>query len=491
MDSGKINAEGITFDDVLLLPGKSNFVPAQADTSTRLTNNIGINIPIVSAAMDTVTESALAIALAQEGGIGIIHKNLSIEAQTREVAKVKRSENGVIQDPVVLSPDVSVLIARELMSEQNVSGIPIVESGKLVGILTRRDLKFLRDDSVNVGKVMTRANLVTGPADTTLEQAKDILQEHKVEKLLLVDDKGGLAGLITMRDIDRFQHNPLAARDSRGRLLVGAAVGANDYERAEAMIEAEADVIVVDTAHGHSHNVIETVKSIKKQHNIDVVAGNIATAEAAKDLIEAGANAVKVGIGPGAICTTRVISGVGVPQITAIMDCASVAKKHNIPVIADGGIRHSGEISKAIAAGASSVMLGSLFAGLDESPGQLVIYKGRQFKEYRGMGSLGAMVQGSADRYGQESETRRDKLVPEGVEGRVPYRGSLGDFVYQLVGGLRAGMGYCGTRTIDELREKGRFVRVSAAGVAESHPHDIMITQESPNYSVSEPFEIQ
>ena len=491
MNSGKIVAEGITFDDVLLLPAKSNFVPAEADTSTQLTNNIGINIPIVSAAMDTVTESALAIALAQEGGIGIIHKNLTIEAQKREVAKVKRSENGIIQDPVVLSPDVSVLIARDLMAEQNVSGIPIIEAGKLVGILTRRDLKFLKDDSVNVGKVMTKTNLVTGPAETTLEEAKEILQEHKVEKLLLVNERGQLAGLITMRDIDRFQQYPLAARDSRGRLRVGAAVGAHDYERAEALINAEADIIVVDTAHGHSHNVIETVKKIKSRHDIDIIAGNIATGQATKDLIEAGANAVKVGIGPGAICTTRVISGVGVPQVSAIMNCASVAKKHNIPVIADGGIRHSGEITKAIAAGASAVMIGSLFAGLDESPGQLVIYKGRQFKEYRGMGSLGAMVKGSADRYGQESSAGRDKLVPEGVEGRVPYRGSLGDFVYQLVGGLRAGMGYCGTQTIDELRGKARFVRISAASMAESHPHDIMITKESPNYSASEPFEIQ
>ncbi len=491
MDSGKIVAEGITFDDVLLLPAKSDFVPSEADTSTQLTNNIGINIPIVSAAMDTVTESALAIALAQEGGIGIIHKNLTIEAQKREVAKVKRSENGIIQDPLVLSPDVSVLIARDLMAEQNVSGIPIVEAGKLVGILTRRDLKFLKDDSVNVGKVMTKTNLVTGPAKTTLEEAKEILQEHKVEKLLLVNSKGELAGLITMRDIDRFQQYPLAARDGRGRLRVGAAVGAHDYERAEALINAEADIIVVDTAHGHSHNVIETVKKIKSQHDIDIIAGNIATGQATKDLIEAGANAVKVGIGPGAICTTRVISGVGVPQISAIMNCASVAKKHNIPIIADGGIRHSGEITKAIAAGASAVMIGSLFAGLDESPGQLVIYKGRQFKEYRGMGSLGAMVKGSADRYGQASSAERDKLVPEGVEGRVPYRGSLSDFVYQFVGGLRAGMGYCGTRTIDGLREKAKFVRISAASMAESHPHDIMITKESPNYSASEPFEIQ
>jgi IMP dehydrogenase len=491
MDNGKIITEGITFDDVLLIPGKSDFVPIEANTSTQLTNNIRINIPIVSAAMDTVTESALAIALAQEGGIGIIHKNLTIEAQRREVAKVKRSENGIIQDPVVLSPNVSVIIARELMAEQNVSGIPIVERGKLVGILTRRDLKFLKDDSVNVGAVMTKTNLVTGPADTTLEEAKEILQEHKVEKLLLVTKQGELAGLITMRDIDRFQQYPLAARDKRGRLRVGAAVGAHDYDRAEALIDAEVDILVVDTAHGHSHNVIETVKKIKKRHDIDVIAGNIATGEAAVDLIKAGANAVKVGIGPGAICTTRVISGVGVPQISAIMNCAPAAKKHNIPVIADGGIRHSGDITKALAAGASAVMLGSLFAGLDESPGQLVIYKGRQFKEYRGMGSIGAMVKGSADRYGQESSARSDKLVPEGVEGRVPYRGTLSDFVYQLVGGLRAGMGYCGTKTIDQLYDRRRFVRVSAASVAESHPHDIMITTESPNYSVPEPFEIQ
>lgn len=489
MISDKIIAQGITFDDVLLIPAKSNFVPNEARTSTQLTNNIPINIPIVSAAMDTVTESALAIALAQEGGIGVIHKNLSIEAQRTEVAKVKRSENGVIQDPVVLSSDVSVIIARELMNKQNVSGIPIVDGGKLVGILTRRDLKFLEDDSVKIESVMTKMNLVTGPADTTLEEAQEILKKHKVEKLLLVDEKGQLAGLITMRDIDRFQQYPLAVRDSRGRLRVGAAVGVNDYERIEALIDAEVDVIVVDTAHGHSQNVIRTVKKIKKTYAIDVIAGNIATAQAAKDLITAGVNAVKVGIGPGAICTTRVISGVGVPQISAIMDCVKEAKKHKIPVIADGGIRHSGDITKAIAAGASSVMLGSLFAGLNESPGQLVIYKGRQFKEYRGMGSLGAMVDGSADRYGQENSTRKDKLVPEGVEGRVPYRGTLDNFVYQLVGGLRAGMGYCGTRTIEELRKNAKFIRVSTAGVNESHPHDIMITKESPNYSGFFPFE--
>lgn len=489
MDKSKIVDEGITFDDVLLIPAKSDFVPSQAQTCTQLTDNIKINIPILSAAMDTVTEAALAIALAQEGGIGIIHKNLSVERQKREVAKVKRSENGVILDPVVLSPDEPVRRARDLMNEQNVSGIPIVDGKKLVGILTRRDLKFLKDYDVKINSVMTKDNLVTGPADTTLEQAKEILQKHKIEKLLLVNPKGELAGLITMRDIDRVQQYPLAAKDQRGRLRVGAAVGIHDYERIGALIAAEVDVIVVDTAHGHSQNVIDTIKAVKSKYDIDVIAGNIATAEATEDLIAAGANAVKVGIGPGAICTTRVISGVGVPQISAIINSTRVAEKHNIPVIADGGIRHSGDITKAIAAGASSVMTGSLFAGLKESPGQLVIYKGRQFKEYRGMGSLGAMVKGSAERYGQISSTEKDKLVPEGVEGRVPYRGTLDDFVYQLVGGLRAGMGYCGARNIEELRKNSRFVRTSSATVGESHPHDIQITKEAPNYSATEPFE--
>ncbi len=489
MDKSKIVDEGITFDDVLLIPAKSDFVPSQAQTSTQLTNNIKINIPILSAAMDTVTEAALAIALAQEGGIGMIHKNLSVEQQKREVAKVKRSENGVILDPVVLSPDEPVRRARDLMNEQNVSGIPIVDGKKLIGILTRRDLKFLKDYDVKINSVMTKDNLVTGPADTTLEQAKEILQKHKIEKLLLVNPKGELAGLITMRDIDRVQQYPLAARDRRGRLRVGAAVGVRDYERIGALIAAEVDVIVVDTAHGHSQNVIDTVKAIKSKYDIDVIAGNIATTEAAEDLIAAGANAVKVGIGPGAICTTRVISGVGMPQISAIINSARAAEKHNIPVIADGGIRHSGDITKAIAAGASSAMIGSLFAGLKESPGQLVIYRGRQFKEYRGMGSLGAMVKGSAERYGQRSSTEKDKLVPEGVEGRVPYRGTLDDFVYQLVGGLRAGMGYCGARNIEELRKNSRFVRTSSATVGESHPHDIQITKEAPNYSATEPVE--
>jgi len=489
MSKDKIAVEGITFDDVLLLPAKSDFVPSQAETNTQLTDNIRINIPIVSAAMDTVTESALAIALAQEGGIGVIHKNLTVEAQQREVAKVKRSEHGVISDPVTLSPDEPVKRAWDLMREQNVSGIPIVEGKRLVGILTRRDLKFLKDYQVNISEVMTKENLVTGPAGTTLEQAKAILQKSKVEKLLLVDNAGQLAGLITMRDIDRVKQYPFSARDERGRLRCGAAVGVHDMERVAALIEADVDVLVVDTAHGHSQNVIDTVKEIKNGYDIDVIAGNIATEEAAKDLVDAGANAVKVGIGPGAICTTRVISGVGVPQVTAITHCVKACAKKKIPVIADGGIRQSGDISKAIAAGASSVMIGSLFAGLKESPGQLVIYKGRQFKEYRGMGSLGAMVKGSAERYGQERTTSRDKLVPEGVEGRVPYRGTLSDFVYQLVGGLRAGMGYVGARNIEELQSKGRFVRVSAASVYESHPHDIQITKEAPNYSAKLPFE--
>ena len=489
MDKTKIVAEGITFDDVLLIPAKSDFVPSEADTRTRLTDNITTNIPIVSAAMDTVTDARLAIALAQEGGIGIIHKNLSVEAQQREVAKVKRSEHGVILDPVTLSPNEPVRRAQHLMSEQNVSGIPIVEGKKLVGILTRRDLKFLKDYDVEISSVMSKDNLVTGPAGTTLEQAKEILRERKVEKLLLVTGKGELAGLITMRDIDRVQQYPISARDQRGRLRVGAAVSVHDYERVDALIAADVDIIVVDTAHGHSQNVIDTVKKIKSEHDIDVIAGNIVTAEAAEDLIAAGANAVKIGIGPGAICTTRIISGVGVPQVSAIIDCANVAHKHNIPVIADGGIKQSGDITKAIAAGASSVMIGSLFAGLKESPGQLVIYKGRQFKEYRGMGSLGAMVKGSAERYGQSSSTEASKLVPEGVEGRVPYRGMLSDFVYQLVGGLRAGMGYCGARDIEELRKNSLFVRISAASVHESHPHDIQITKEAPNYSASLPFE--
>src|SRR5450432_2676928 len=502
MDHPKIAFDAITFDDVLLIPAFSDFIPNEADTHTKLTRGIELNIPLVSAPMDTVTEAALAIALAQEGGIGIIHKNLSVVNQAREVEKVKRSENGVIVDPITLAPSATIGQARKIMREYNVSGIPIVEpegpsvdergirvkhmNGKpprLVGIMTRRDLKFQEDDNRRVGDVMTKENLVTAPEHTTLDEAERILYRSKVEKLLLVDKDGRLAGLITMRDIDKLHQFPNSCKDKRGRLRVGGATGVKDFKRVEALINADVDVVVVDTAHGHSKNVLETVREIKKNWNIQVIAGNIATAEGAKDLIEAGVDGVKVGIGPGAICTTRIVSGVGVPQISAIMNAVSVAASAGVPVIADGGIRHSGDIAKAIAAGASCVMMGSLFAGLDESPGELVIHQGRRYKTYRGMGSMGAMVHGSKDRYGQAGVKESSKLVPEGVEGRVPYRGPLGDFVYQMVGGLRAGMGYCGTKNIDELRTKARFCRISAASMAESHPHDITITKESPNYA--------
>ncbi len=486
ISADKIIGEGITFDDVSLVPARSNVVPRMTDVSTRLTRQIRINIPLVSAPMDTVTEASLAIALAQEGGIGIIHKNLSIEAQTREVYKVKRSESGVILDPITLRPNDSVARAKEIMRLHNVSGVPITEGdgGRLVGILTRRDLKFLESTERRIDEVMSKDHLVTAPPHTTLAEAERILNHAKVEKLLLVDREGRLAGLITMRDIDRSRQFPQSCKDDRGRLRVGAAVGVHDYDRVESLIRNDVDVIVVDTAHGHSENVIETVRKIRKQHNIALIAGNVATAEGAADLIDAGVDAVKVGIGPGAICTTRIVSGVGVPQITAILNAVSAAEPAGIPVIADGGIRYSGDITKAIAAGASCVMMGSLFAGLDESPGELVLWKGRRFKTYRGMGSLGAMISGSADRYGQGGETQREKLVPEGVEGRVPYRGALAEFVYQLVGGLRAGMGYCGAGTIEELRTRAKFVRVSGASVIESHPHDIAITKESPNYAI-------
>ncbi|QOV90864.1 IMP dehydrogenase [Humisphaera borealis] len=503
MDHPKILQDGITFDDVLLIPARSDFVPADANTHTRLTRNIELHIPLISAPMDTVTESALAIALAQEGGIGIIHKNLSVENQAREVEKVKRSENGVIVDPIVLPPSATIGTARQVMRDFNVSGIPIVEGGsdggarlsaqsaagngkvpKLVGILTRRDLKFQEDDNRKIGEVMTKENLVTAPEETSLEDAERILYKSKVEKLLLVDKDHRLAGLVTMRDLDKLHQFPNACKDKRGRLRVGAATGVKDFRRVEALIKAEVDVVVVDTAHGHSNNVIETVREIKRRWDIQVIAGNIATAQGAKDLIDAGVDAVKVGIGPGAICTTRIISGVGVPQVSAIFAAVSVAEAAGVPVIADGGIRHSGDITKAIAAGASTCMMGSLFAGLDESPGETIIHGGRRYKAYRGMGSMGAMVVGSADRYGQGNVKDRGKLVPEGVEGRVPYRGHLSDFVYQLVGGLRAGMGYCGTKSIEELRKNAKFVRVSAASMAESHPHDIQITKESPNYTL-------
>lgn len=482
----KISQDGITFDDVLLIPRFSSIIPEAADISTRLTRTISIGIPLVSAPMDTVTESTLARALAQEGGIGIIHKNMTPQRQASEVARVKRSENGIIVDPVILSPTESVARALALMSEHGVSGFPVTDDGtrggRLVGILTRRDMKFIAKVSgaTTVGDAMTSKVLVTGRANTPLEEAEAIMVRARVEKLPLVDQNGRLTGLVTLRDIDNTRRHPRACRDSRGRLRVGASVGVGQYERIEALIAAEVDVIVVDTAHGHSENVLETVREMKKRYSIEVIAGNVGTADGARALIDAGADAVKVGIGPGSICTTRVVTGVGMPQITAILNAVSIAEKAGVPVIADGGVRLSGDIAKAIAAGAHSVMLGGLFAGLDESPGELVLHSNRRFKVYRGMGSEGAMNAGSADRYSQAGSR---KFVPEGVEGRVPYRGHLGDFVYQMVGGLRSAMGYCGCATIEELRRDAQFVRVSAATVVENHPHDIQITKESPNYS--------
>jgi IMP dehydrogenase len=486
----RIAYQGITFDDVLLEPGYSDFLPRDADTRTRLTAKIALNVPILSAPMDTVTEAELAIALAQEGGLGLIHKNLSIEQQTREVDKVKRSENGIIVDPITLPPDATVGQARNIMNGHNISGVPITVGGYLRGILTRRDLRFLESNDLRIEEVMTKENLVTAPANTSLEAADRILTKNKVEKLLLVDDEYRLKGLITIKDIDKLHRYPNACKDARGRLRVGAAVGVHDYERIASLLEADVDVLSVDSAHGHSKNVIETVRRLKRDFDIQVVAGNVATGEATRALIEAGADAVKVGIGPGSICTTRVVSGVGVPQITAIYQAAKAAGG-KVPIIADGGIRYSGDMTKAIAAGAHCVMIGGLFAGLAESPGETIIYRGRSFKTYRGMGSIGAMAKGSHERYRQDpgarsaesKSTPSQKLVPEGVEGRVPYKGPLSEFVFQLIGGLRAGMGYCGTRTIDELRTKPRFIQVSAAAVQESHPHDIVITHEAPNYS--------
>jgi IMP dehydrogenase len=482
----KFTVEGITFDDVLLLPGYSEVVPSEVDVRTRLTSRIWLNVPLLSSPMDTVTESAMAIALAQQGGLGAIHKNMSIERQTKEVDLVKRSANGIITDPVTLPPTATVAQAQEVMAKHNVSGVPITRrDGHLEGILTRRDLRFLERTELPVSKVMTSANLVTATGRVTLEEAEKILTAKKVEKLLLVDENYNLTGLITIKDIDMLKRYPNACRDEYGRLRVGAAIGVFDFERAESLISKDVDVLIVDSAHGHSRNVLETVRETKKQWDIDVVAGNVATRQGARDLIDAGSDAVKVGIGPGSICTTRVISGVGVPQVTAIYEAAQAARESNTPIIADGGIRYSGDLTKAIAAGANAAMIGGLFAGLAESPGQQILYQGRTFKVYRGMGSLGAMVKGSSERYrqGQVEDSAPGKLVPEGVEGRVPFKGPLGPFVYQLVGGLRAGMGYCGAKTIEELRTDARFIRVSPASVRESHPHDIAITQESPNYS--------
>lgn len=481
----KFGPIAITFDDVLLQPSYSEVVPSEVDVRSRLTRRIPLNIPLLSSPMDTVTESELAIALAKEGGLGVIHKNMSIAAQTKEVNRVKRSANGIIVDPVTLPPKASVADARAMMDQHNVSGIPITnEGGKLVGILTRRDLRFLESTEIPVSEVMTKEGLVTSTKKVTLEQAEKILTAKKVEKLLLVDENHLLTGLITIKDIDMMKRFPDACKDSQGRLRVGAAIGVHDYERAASLIAKDVDILIVDSAHGHSANVLETVKKLKRRWDIDIVAGNVATKEGCRDLMAAGADAVKVGIGPGSICTTRVVSGVGVPQITAIHEVAKEAGDSGVCVIADGGIRYSGDMSKAIAAGAHAVMLGGMFAGLAESPGKRILFQGRTFKAYRGMGSLGAMVKGSSERYRHTKETGADKLVPEGVEGRVPYKGPLSDFVYQLVGGLRAGMGYCGSRTIEELRREARFIQVSPAAVRENHPHDIAITQEAPNYSV-------
>ncbi|MDI3547264.1 MAG: dehydrogenase [Halanaerobiales bacterium] len=483
----KIVKEGLTFDDVLLIPAKSEILPRDVVTRTRLTKDIYLNIPIISASMDTVTESRMAIAMARQGGIGIIHKNMSIERQAEEVDKVKRSESGVIVDPFYLTPDKPLSKAEALMSKYRISGVPIVDKDKkLVGIITNRDLRFVKDYERPISEVMTAEGLVTAPVGTTLDEAKEALQEHKIEKLPLVDENNVLKGLITIKDIEKAERFPNASKDKQGRLIVGAAVGvAEDTdERVKALVEAEVDVIVIDTAHGHSVGVLRTVDKIKSKYpDLAVIAGNVATAAATEDLIKAGADVVKVGIGPGSICTTRVIAGVGVPQITAIYDCAEKAKEYGIPIIADGGIKYSGDIVKALAAGADTVMLGSLLAGTEESPGEMEIYKGRSYKVYRGMGSLGAMQEGSKDRYFQEQEDTK-KLVPEGIEGRVPFKGPLADTIYQLVGGIRAGMGYCGTRTIKELQEKAEFIKITSAGLRESHPHDITITKEAPNYSV-------
>jgi IMP dehydrogenase len=481
----KFGPEALTFDDVLLMPARSEVLPRDVDVSTKLTKSLRLNIPLISSAMDTVTEARMAIAMAREGGVGIIHKSMSIQQQADEVDKVKRSEHGVIADPIYVHPDDMVDRALELMSRYRISGTPVVERGthKLVGILTNRDLRFEENWHQPVANIMTHENLITAPVGTNLEQAKEILRRRKVEKLPLVDDHGVLKGLLTIKDIEKAKKYPNSAKDSRGRLLCGAAIGVSHdvLERAGALVEAGVDVLVLDSAHGHSQGILEALATVKRAFpNAQVIGGNVATYEGCRDLIAAGADAVKVGIGPGSICTTRVVAGIGVPQITAIYECAQAAKEAGIPIIADGGIKYSGDVVKAIAAGASVIMVGSLFAGTDESPGEMEIYQGRSFKVYRGMGSMGAMKQGSGDRYFQEGAP---KLVPEGIEGRVPYRGALAETVFQLIGGLRAGMGYCGTPTVAELQQNGKFRRITSAGLRESHPHDVHITKEAPNYS--------
>lgn len=480
----KFGKEGLTFDDVLLIPAESDILPADVSLATQLTKNIRLNVPLMTAAMDTVTESRMAIAIAREGGIGVIHKNMSIEEQAENVDKVKRSENGVITNPFYLSPEHLASDANELMGKYKISGVPICDDkGKLVGILTNRDMRFMTNFNVKIKDVMTKDNLVTGTVGTTLSQAKEILMKYKIEKLPLVDEQGILKGLITIKDIEKSVAYPNTARDTRGRLLCAAAIGATDdvLIRAGALVERQVDALVLDSAHGHSRNILKAIEKVKNTFpQIALIAGNVATAEGTEALIQAGADAVKVGIGPGSICTTRVVAGIGVPQITAIYDAANIGAKHGVPVIADGGIKYSGEIVKALAAGANVVMVGSLVAGCEESPGESEIWQGRQFKVYRGMGSLGAMNRGSADRYFQKDNK---KFVPEGVEGRVPYKGMLSDTVYQMTGGLRAGMGYCGCATIEELKEKAKFVRITNAGLIESHPHDVFITKEAPNYS--------
>lgn len=486
MRADKFAKEGLTFDDVLLVPAKSEVVPREVNVDTMLTKRIHLNMPIMSAGMDTVTEAKMAIAMAREGGIGVIHKNMTIEEQANEVDKVKRSEHGIIVDPVFLSPDNTLRDANDLMERYHISGVPITADNRLVGIITNRDLRFETNLSQKIGDCMTQENLITAPVGTSLEEAKEILRKHRIEKLPLVDEDGQLKGLITISDIEKAQKYPLSAKDAKGRLLVAAAVGVGHdmMERVAALVAARADVIVVDTAHGHSVGVLEAVRKIKTAFpDIDLIAGNVATAEATRDLIASGADAIKVGIGPGSICTTRVVAGIGVPQITAVFDCATEARKHGVPIIADGGIKYSGDIAKAIAAGANVIMVGGLLAGTEESPGETVIYQGRSYKTYRGMGSLGAMEKGSKDRYFQESASA-DKLVPEGIEGRVPYKGPVANLLFQLVGGLRAGMGYCGVRTIKEMIEDTAFVRMTAAGLRESHPHDVVITKEAPNYSL-------